>query len=828
MLQDLRYALRQFRKAPVFTAVAVITLALGIGANTAIFTLLDQALLRTLPVSHPNELVRLRFSGLHEGNINYYGGDEYDYFSYPMYRDLRDQNRVLSGLLANLEGQAGIEWNNQPELASAELVSGNYFDVLGVRPALGRLLLPADDLPPSGTNVVVLSFDYWKTRFNSDPTVVGKTLMVNALPFTIVGVAPPAFRSAISGYSPRVFFPLLTTPIINPGMLDINDPHSAMLTAVARLKPGVSRQAAEAGLNPIWQSLRREQLSKTDDPQKLIQRGFLRDSKLMLVDNSRGFSPLRDQIRMPLLIVMGMVGLVLLMACVNVSSLLLVRAAGRVREMAVRYSLGAGRWQIVRQLLAEGLLLGLLGSVLGILIAPAVSALLARRLVGSSAVDLPFSVQPDYRILFFNFGLALIVGILFSLAPALRFLNPDLVGSLKQQTGTSAGVPLRFRRLSVAVQIGLSLLLLIGAGLFVQTLRHLRNAQLGFSGDHLIGFAIEPQLAGYKTEQVLPLQKRILQTLAALPGAHSVAGTTDPELMGIESMTSVAIPGSQDRISVEGPWITPGYFSTIGIPMLAGRDLTEQDTADKPKVVVVSSNFARHHFGSAQNAIGKLLDHGRQKKDTLQIIGVVGDTRHVDMRTEPKETLYRAALQAAEPGFLQYYVRTYQQPEAAAADIRSAMQQLDSKLVLDSLRTMDEQVDEIMSNERLIALLAVSFGVLATLMAAIGLYGVLAYATAQRTHEIGIRMALGARRQAVIRLVFSDVLWLAGISIVVTLPIAMLLSRLLRSQLYNVSPSDPVVIASGVVMVAVVVALAALLPARRAASVEPMKALRTE
>jgi len=830
MLQDLRYALRQFRKAPVFTAVAVITLALGIGANTAIFTLLDRALLRTLPVNHPEELVRLRFSGLHEGNINFYGGDEYDYFSYPMYRELRDQNTVLSGVLANFESQAGIEWNNQPELASAELVSGNYFDVLGVRPALGRLLIPADDLPPSGTNVVALSFEYWKTRFNSDPSVVNKTLLVNGQPFTIVGVTPPGFRSVISGYSPRVFFPLLTTPVVNPNMSDFNDIRSAMLTVVARMKPGVTRNAAEAGLNPLWQSLRREQLSKTDNAEQLIHRGFLRDSKLLLLDNSRGFSPLRDQIQSPLLIVMGMVGLVLLMACVNVSSLLLVRAAGRVREMAVRYSLGAGRWQIARQLLTEGLVLGLLGSILGVLLAPAVSALLARRLVGSSVVDLPFSIQPDYRILLFNFGLALIVGVLFSLAPALRFLHPDLVGSLKQQTGTAAGAPLRFRRVLVAMQIGLSLLLLIGAGLFVQTLRHLRQANLGFSSDHLIGFGIDPQLAGYKNDQVPALQKRILQTLAALPGSRSVAGTTDPELMGMESRTGVIVPGSSDdRISLEAPWVTPGYFSTMGIPMLAGRDFTEQDKAGKPQVVLVSSNFARHYFGSPQNAVGKLLQHHiRNGKSPMQIIGVVGDSRHVDMRTEPKETLYRAALQLPEPGFLQYYVRTWQSPEPTEANIHAAMQQLDSKLVVDGLRTMDEQVDEIMSNERLIALLAVSFGVLATLMAAIGLYGVLAYATAQRTHEIGIRMALGARRQAVIRLVFSDVLWLAGISIVFTLPIAILLSRLLRSQLYNVSPSDPAVIASGVFMVAFVVALAALLPARRAASVEPMQALRTE
>ncbi|MGC2112747.1 MAG: ABC transporter permease, partial [Candidatus Korobacteraceae bacterium] len=771
------------------------------------------------------------FAGVHAGNVNFYGGDEHDYFSYPIYHELRDRNTVLSGILANAEAQAGVRWNNQPELVAAEQISGNYFDLLGVRPAIGRLIIPADDAAQNGSPVVALSFNYWKARFNSDPGVVGKTLMVNGQPFTIVGVVQPGFRSVISGYAPQVFFPIMTTPLVNPGMVaDFNDLRSAWLTVVGRLKPGVSRTAAEGGINPLWQSLRKEQLSHVDDAERLVRHGFLRDAKLLLLDNSRGFSPLRDQIRIPLLIVMGMVGLVLVMACVNVSSLLLVRAAGRVREMSVRYSLGASRWQIVRQLLTEGLLLGVLGGGLALALAPLVSSTLVRRIAGDSTVELPFSAQPDHRILLFNFGLALLAGVLFSLAPAFHFLRPDLVGALKQQTGTTSSGPLRFRRVLVGMQIGLSLLLLIGAGLFVQTLRNLKNVDVGFSTDHLVSFGIDPQLAGYKTEQAGALHQRILRTLAALPGARSVGATSDPELMGMESRTSVTLPGSSaDPIIVEGPWITPGYFSTTGIPLLAGRDFTDQDLPGKPSVVIVNASFARRHFGSPQNAIGKLLAHAnRQGKMNFEIVGVVGDSRHVDMRTEVKETLYRAANQLPDIGFLQFYLRTWQSPESAEADIRAAMQQLDSKLVVDGLRTMDEQVAESMTNERLIALLAVSFGVLATLMAAIGLYGVLAYATAQRTHEIGIRMALGARRETVIRLVLSDVVWLAGISIVVTVPIAMLLSRLMRSQLYNVSPADPIVIAGGVLLVSLVVGLAALLPARRAASVEPMQALRTE
>ncbi len=554
-------------------------------------------------------------------------------------------------------------------------------------------------------------------------------------------------------------------------------------------------------------------------------------SKLLLLDNSRGFSPLRDQIRVPLLIVMSMVGVVLLMACVNVSSLLLVRAAGRVREMSVRYSLGAGRWQIVRQLLTEGLLLGLIGSIIGVLLAPLLSSVLARRFVGDPTAELPFSTHPDQRILLFTFVLTLLVSLLFSLAPALRFLCPDLVNSLKQQVGTASGGSIRFRRGLVGLQIGLSLLLLIGAGLFVRTLRNLRDVNVGFATDHLVSFDIDPPIAGYKVDQVSPLQQRILASLAALPGTRSVGATTDPELMGLASRTGVTLPGdaSAEPILVEGPWITPGYLRTIGVPLLAGRDFTDQDLPNKPKVVIVNARFARRHFGSAQNAIGKLLQHGnKQGKSDLLIVGVAGDMLHVDMRSDVQETLYRAAYQLPDPGFLQYYVRTWQSPETTKTSIRTAMHQIDSKLVVDGLKTMDEQVSESTANDQLMAILAVSFGFLATIMTAIGLYGVLAYSTAQRTQEIGIRMALGARRETVVRLVLSDVLWLTGISVVVTLPVAVIMSRALRSQLYNVSPADPLVMASAVLLVALVVASAALLPARRAASVEPMQALRTE
>ncbi len=629
---------------------------------------------------------------------------------------------------------------------------------------------------------------------------------------------------------------MMTKPLVTPGWNDLDNRRSAWLTVIARLKPGVSTAQAEAAMTPLWRSVRAAELVDIKDKTAQFSKHFVEESKLQVFDERRGFSPLRDQIQTPLLIVMAMVGLVVLMACVNVSSLLLVRAAARVKEMSVRYAMGAGRWQIIRQLLMEGLLLGLLGGALGLAMAPVVSAILTRRIAGDAATELPFSSHPDVRILLFNFGLAFIVSVLFSLAPALRFLHPDLVNSLKQQTTTGSGAHLRFRRISVGVQIGLSLLLLIGAGLFVQTLHNLKSINVGFTTDHLLTFGIDPTLGGYDPKEALVVQKQLLDTLATQPGVRSVAGTDDPVLTGDNSISNISFANHGDKpdddIRAEWSAVTTGYFSTMDIPLLVGRMFTDHDLDGKSKVAILNANLARKYFGEPRNAIGQFMARGSgsDTKFDIEIVGVVGDTKHAQMRQEIEPTVYRPFFQDELPraGFMQYYVRTSQAPEAAETTIRHAVQQVGSKLVIDTMRTMDEQIADNISNDRLVAMLAVSFGLLATLLAAIGLYGVLAYVTAQRTREIGIRMALGAQRLAVMRLVLTDVLWLAGIAIVVTLPIAVLLSRTVRSQLYNVSPADPAVLILGTLMVAVVAMLSALLPARRAATVEPMKALRTE
>src|ERR1039458_9475460 len=542
--QDVRYALRQLGKAPGFAAVAIITLALGIGANTAIFSLLDQALLRTLPVKDADRLVILQSLGSFNGHTSSRTDENFS-FSYPMYRDLRDGNSVFSGLIATDKVSVGVQWHNQPELVDGELVSGNYFDVLGVQPARGRLLVASDDVVPDANPVAVLSFSYWQRRFGSDFAVVNQSILINGRPFTVLGVAPPGFHSVVMGDTPDLFVPMSMKAEIRPGVTDLLDRTSRWLNIVGKLKPGLTREQAEAGINPLWYSIRADELKQRGHSSEHFKESFLTKSHLFVRDGAKGFSPLRADVQEPLVIIMGMVGLVALMACANVGSLLLVRAAGRIREMSVRYALGAKRARVVQQLLVEGLLLGLAGGALGILIAPRISAWLINMIWSRTAGDLPFSSHPDLRILVFNFSLALLVSLIFSLAPAVQFWRPNLAPALKQQAMTASGGPLRFRRLSVAVQIGLSILVLVGAGLFVRTLHNLKSLNVGFETDHLVTFGVQATLAGYRPDQTRDLDTRILQTLAALPGVRSVAGTTDRELADTNTSNNITLAGGK-------------------------------------------------------------------------------------------------------------------------------------------------------------------------------------------------------------------------------------------------------------------------------------------
>jgi len=833
LLQDLRYALRQLRKSPGFATVAILTLALGIGANTAIFSLLDQALLRSLPVKDVDRLVILKYEGSNTGHLSSRTDGKF-YFSYPMYRNLRDRNSVFSGLIATDWTQVGVQWHNQPDLVPAELVSGNYFDVLSLQPALGRLFVAADDLAPDANPVAVLSFSYWQRRFGTDPGILNQSILVNGHPFTVVGVAPPGFHSVVMGDTPGVFVPMMMKAEVMPGSNDLDDPRSSWLNIIGKLRPGTSREQAEAGIGPLWYSIRSDEVKDIKGATQGYRDNFVNKSHLFLLDGARGFSPLRSDVQMPLLIVMGMVGLVALMACANVGSLLLVRAAGRIREMSVRYALGAKRNRVIQQLLVEGLLLGLSGGLLGMLLAPRVSALLINMIWSGGTGDLPFSSKPDLRIMLFNCALALFASLLFSLAPAAQFWRPDLAPALKQQGMTARSGSLRFRRVSVALQIGLSLMLLVGAGLFVRTLHNLKSLNAGFATDHLLTFGIDPRMAGYEPARTFALYQRVFETLKGLPGVRSVAATNDPELANDNESGNITIAGYAEKphedMNVEQPNVSADYFSTLQMPLLAGRAFTEQDRAGSQSVAVVNESFARHFLGDPQQALGHYFGNGggTGTKTDIAIVGVVKDAKHTGVREPVTRTVFVPYLQVPEPHGMTFYVRTWQQPESAESTIRRAMQTLDSNLVLDTFRTMHEQIDNNLIAERVIALLASGFGVLAALMAAVGLYGVLAYSTTQRTSEIGIRMALGATRASVVRMVLFEVLWLAGISIAVTLPLSLLLMSAVRSQLYGISSSDPLTLCLMTLLVIVVALTSAMLPARRAARVEPMKALRYE
>lgn len=836
-LQDVRYALRQLTKSPAFTVTALLTLALGIGANTAIYSLLDQVMLRSLPVQNPEQLVMLKGTGSDRGRINAYGGDGDDYFSYPMYRDLRDKNSVFTGAVATDQVQVGVQWHNQPELVQGELVSGNYFDVLGVKPALGRLLVQSDDEAQERNPVVVLSYGYWQRRFGSDPRVVNDTILINSHPFTVVGVASPGFRSFVVGAAPDLFAPMMMKPQITPGWNDLDNRRSRWLNIIGRLKPGTTLAQAESGLAPLWHALREDELKAIPNATPKFREGFVAKSHLNLSPASKGFSPVRDQIGKPLVIVMAMVGLVVLIACANVASLLLLRAAGRVREMSVRYALGASRMRVIQQLVIEGVVLGIGGGVLGLALAPGATQLLLRKIFTDSSGQIPFSSSLDLRVLVFNFAVSVAIGLLFSLAPALQFWRPDLVQTLKQQLTTASGGQLKLRRGSVALQMGLSLLLLFGAGLFVRTLHNLRNVDVGFASDHLVTFGISPGYAGYQLNENLDLYKRVIDTLAVLPGVRSASATSDPELANNDSMSSVGIPGytpgENERMNVERAEISPGYFDTLKLPFVIGRDISNQDHATAAKVAVVNETFARRYFASPEKAVGRNFARGGAPEDKpdLQIIGVVRDAKHRNLRDEIRPTVYVPYMQVDPKRgltYMQFYVRTWQAPEQAMNTVRTAIQNLDSKLVLDSLLTLERQINNDVTNESIIAFLAVSFGVLATFLAAVGLYGVLAFSTAQRTREIGIRMALGASRSSVVQMVLREVLWLAGISVAVAVPAALLLARYLRSQLYGVSSADPLTLTGVVLVIGGVAIIAAMLPARRAAGVNPTRALRYE
>jgi predicted permease len=840
VIQDIRYALRQLRKSPGFTITVVLTLALGIGANAAIFTMFDQVLLRMLPVQNPKELVRLEWTGAFQGSMSSFGGDTptgRNYYSYPMYKDLRAQNSVFQGILAADRNQLGVSWHNQAESKDAEIVSGNYFQLLGLRPAAGRLFTQQDETAKNANPVVVLSYEYWKNNFGASESVVGQSILINGHPFTIVGVAPSHFDSAIGGYKPAVFVPVTMVEQAIPWRApldDLNNHRSAWLTVVARLKPGVTYAQANASLQPLWRALRTQEFASFKQQSERFRKAFIDNSHVSVVDDSRGFNPNRSDLKKPLIILFGMAGLLVAMCAINVATLLLLRSSVRAREMSMRYALGARRSRIVSQLMVEGGMLGLAGGISGLALAPVVARMLVRIITSANPGSEPYSSSIDGRIFLFTLGISLLVSVLFSIAPVFHFLRPDLVDSLRQNTGTLSRESQRFRKIAVGLQIAVSVMLLGGAGLFVRTLHNLRLQEVGFNVTRLVTFTLDPTNSGYGEDRTPQIIRSALQTLGAIPGVTRVAGTTDPELTGDSNSSNYSIqgykPGEDENMNFEQPRITPGYFAALEQPVLAGREFTAADVNGQPKVAVVNMAFAKKFFGTPENALGRQISEGggSDVKYDIAIVGVVGDIRHTDLRTPLGPAVYAPYFQWNHATGLQMYVRTSQPSETLEGTIRQSIHRLDPTLVVDGLRTMEEQIDRSASDERALAMLAIGFSMLAVLLAAVGLYGVLAYSTEQRTREIGVRLALGAQRSSVVALLLREMLLIASIAVVVAIPATAALARLFSSQLYGVKSTDPLALGIAVAVTALMVMLAAALPARRAAGVQPMRALRTE
>ncbi len=833
MFADVKYAWRQLRKSPGFAITAVVTLALGIGATTAIFTMFDQVLLRMLPVERPNELVRLVWHGSFSGSMSAFGGEIGNYYSYPMYKDLRDRNQVFSGMLAAMRTSAGVSWHNQAEDQLTEIVSGNYFQVLGLRPALGRLFSSSDETAKNANPVVVLTWDYWRTHFAASPSVIGQSLLINGHPFTIVGVAPENFHTAIGGYRPAIFVPVTMCDIAMPWAAPghrLDNHLNIWLTIVARLKPGVTISQAQAGLAPLWHSLRAEEVKLYPEASPKFKERFVDKSTIKVLDDSRGFEPQRLELETPLVILLSMAGLLIAMCTLNVATLLLLRSAARVREMSMRYALGAKSSRIVRQLLIEGGLLGAAGAAGGIALSPLLAITLVRLITSSQPGMEPYSSSVDMRVLLFTLALAFVVSLLFSIAPALHFLRPDLAGALRQSTGTASKNSQYFRKAAVGVQIALSVLLLGGAGLFVRTLDRLRDQPVGFDTTHLATFNLDPSISGYGQDRTPQIVRTALGTLQQLPGVDQAAATTDPELSGDSETSDFAVQGHKpvegENMNAETPWVTPGFFATMRQPLLAGREFTDADARTAPSVAIVNLVFAKRFYGSAQNALGRMIGDG-DKPDTT-IVGVVGDEKHQNLRDEPGPEVYRPYFQLPNFTGVQVYARAKHSPELLEPAIRQAIHNLDPTLVVDHLRTMEAQIDINASNERALAILAAAFAVLAAILAAVGLYGVLAYSTQSRTREIGVRLALGAPRRTLVGLVVREMAWIAGVAALAALPATVALARLFRSQLYGVSTWDPVTLAWALLLTAIMVVLASALPAQRATAVDPMEALRAE
>ncbi len=829
--QDLKVALRVFWKNPAFAAIVVLTLALGSGANTAIFTLIDQVMLRALPVERPDRLVVLHapgpFSGWSEVN-----SDTVIPISYPMFEGLRDRTPAFSGTLAHAPGSVHLGVDGATETGNGDLVSGGLFQLLGLRPAHGRLFTPDDDRDPSGHPVLVIGHGFFERRFGGDPSVVGRTVSVNSHPMTIVGVAPEGFHGIEVGSAIDVYAPLAMQQELQPTWgKRLGDWRSRWLTSMARLKDGVSQSEAQASVNVVYAQLLLEDWAHITGGSETFKARFFKKT-LTLLPGGRGTSGLRDQSGTPLLMLMGMVGLVLLIACANVASLLLTRASSRQKETAVRLALGAGRGRLVRLHLAESVLLSVAGGLVGLQLAYWVGDALIRALPYTDAAR-TLSATPDLRVGLFTLLLAVVTGVGFGLVPAIRASQADLTPALKSEAAAVVGGGgYRLRKGLVVAQVALSLLLLVGAGLFTRSLMNLRSLDPGFKPERLHAFDVDPARSGQDFTQRVATLRRIQDELAGEPGVATASAAAVTLMTDSNSSSTVRVDGYQSKegedMNPNFNYVAPGFFETLGLPLVAGRDLTEADVLKAPQVAVVNEVFAKYYFKD-ENPIGRRFARGRRGDGyPVEIVGLVRDGKAASLREKPRRFVYVPYMQEESIGALTYYVRSKVDADGFGAQLRAAVGRVDPTLPVSQLKTMKTQIGESLFVERMVAALSAAFGLLATVLAAIGLYGVMSYAVAQRTREIGLRVALGADSRKVLLLVLKEVAILAAIGVAIGLPGGYGLGKLIESQLFGLDARDPLTFLVATLALVTTAFVAGLVPALRAARVDPMTALRYE
>jgi putative ABC transport system permease protein len=831
LLQDIRFGLRTLGKNPGFTLVAILTLALGIGANAAIFSLTDQVLLRLLPVERPRELVVLSSPGVGHGRIwsDIEGGPS---FSYPMYKDLRDRNEVFTGLLARYHLQVNVAGEGQSQLAEGELVTGNYFQVLGVRPFLGRVLTVQDETAPGANPVTVLSYGYWTRHFGSDPNILNKQLAVNGNSLTVVGVARPGFAGVQVGQIPDLFIPITMKAQMTPNWDGLADRNDHWVTMLGRLKPGVSAEKAQAGLAPVYRALMEGDATalklSARDQQEFVNR------KLVLGTGSHGRPVLQHDAGQPLLVLMAMVGLVLLIACANLAGLLIARGEGRQREIALRLALGAGRVRLVRQLMTESLILALAGGAAGLALASWTLSVIVNSIPEDQGAS-GLTSQLDYRVLIFACVVSVVTGVLFGLVPAIRATHTDLQSVLKDQGVNVSGgrTNVRVRKFLLTSQIALTAVLLSAAGLFAHSLLNLKTQDLGVRPAHVLEFSISPELNRYTPPQTIALADRIRKSMGLLPGVRSASESEIPMLANSNSSSNVTVQGynaqEDEDMNVDQNFVGPNFLATMGIPLLNGREFSEADSGTSPKVAIINEAMARRFF-AGRNPIGLRFGFGGGKDVKLdtEIVGIVKDSKNTDVKQAAHPFAFLPYSQSEHAGNATFYVRTNQDPVALTATVRNLIAGFDANLPVYGVKTLTAQVDEIMFTDRLVTIFSLCLGLLASLLAAVGLYGVMAYVVARRTREIGIRMALGATQQNVAWMILREILGMLAAGLCVGLIAAYGIGKVVESLLFGVKASDPAVFVLAAVLLAAVALLAGWLPSRKAANVDPMVALRYE